>query len=399
MRQKIFYGWQVVGAAFVLAVFAWGIGFYGPSVYVAALSARQGWSPSLVAAAVTLHFLASAPLTAALPKAQARFGAVAVTRAGALCSAAGVSAWALADAPWHLIPAALLTATGWAAHGGAAINGIVSPWFDRRRPAALAMAFNGASVGGILVLPLWAWLIARYGFASAGLVVAALTLLVVWPLAGRWFRDTPAARNLFADGGPAAPPPRPIAHGAGPLWRQARFRSLSGAFALALMAQIGLLTVLFTLLAPALGTVGAGWAMSLATVCAVVGRTAVGVLLPEGADRRGAAALNFCVQAVGSALLAWSGGTSPTLLLAGTVLFGLGIGNLLSLPPLIAQAEWPAEQVARVVALIIGVNGAFYAFGPALFGAVLEAFGPVAPPAVAGALQVAAAVTLRLGRR
>jgi hypothetical protein len=30
--QKFFVGWRVVGAAFVFAVFAWGIAFYGPIV-------------------------------------------------------------------------------------------------------------------------------------------------------------------------------------------------------------------------------------------------------------------------------------------------------------------------------------------------------------------------------
>jgi hypothetical protein len=32
-RAAIFFGWQVVAAAFVVAVFSWGINFYGPSVY------------------------------------------------------------------------------------------------------------------------------------------------------------------------------------------------------------------------------------------------------------------------------------------------------------------------------------------------------------------------------
>ena len=28
----VFFGWQVVAAAFAVAVFSWGINFYGPSV-------------------------------------------------------------------------------------------------------------------------------------------------------------------------------------------------------------------------------------------------------------------------------------------------------------------------------------------------------------------------------
>ena len=42
-RTEIFFGWQVVAAAFVVAVFSWGINFYGPSVYLHALHAREGW--------------------------------------------------------------------------------------------------------------------------------------------------------------------------------------------------------------------------------------------------------------------------------------------------------------------------------------------------------------------
>jgi hypothetical protein len=39
---KTFYGWRVVGAAFVLAVFGWGLGFYGPPVYLHAVRETRG---------------------------------------------------------------------------------------------------------------------------------------------------------------------------------------------------------------------------------------------------------------------------------------------------------------------------------------------------------------------
>jgi hypothetical protein len=394
-----FFGWRVVAAAFVLAVFSWGIGFYGPGVYLHALNAREGWSPTLISAAITFHFLASGVLVGWLPALHRRFGVVAVTRAGALASALGVLGWALAEAPWHLAPAALLTAAGWSVHGGPAINAIVSPWFDRRRPAALSLAYNGASVGGVVFTPLWAALIAWLGFGGAGAAVAAATVLVLWPLAGVWLRPTPQAMGVFPDGADGPPPPRPVPASGGPLWRQGRFRSLSLAFALGLTAQMGLLTTLFSILAPPLGARGAGLALSLATACAILGRTAVGTLLPAGADRRRVGVGNFLLQAVGSAVLAAAAGEGAGLLLLGVVLFGLGIGQLLSLPPLIAQSELPPEEVAGVVALLTVVNQTFYAFGPAIFGAALDAWGPAAPPLLAGALQLAAAGVLVVGRR
>jgi MFS family permease len=393
-----FFGWQVVWAAFALATFAWGIGFYGPGVWLQALSAGRGWSVAGVSAAITLHFLASALLVARLPGLLARFGLVAVVRAGVALSAAGAAAWALAPAPAWLVPAALLTGTGWALTSGATINAIISRWFDRRRPAALAMAYNGASMGGIMVVPLWAALIEALGFVPAALAIGAAGLLLLWPVAGRWFGADPAARGLHPDGAEAPPPSRPAAAPAGPLWSQPAFRSLSLAFALGLVAQMGLLSQLFSLLAPALGKAGAGWALSLATACAVLGRSAVGWLLPPQASRRGAAVLNFLVQAAGSAALLAAGGTSAPLLIAACVLFGLGLGNLLSLPPLIAQAEWPAAQVAAVVALLTAINQAFYAFAPAIFGLLRDLLGDWSVGAAALALQLAAALLLRARR-
>ncbi|MBV8536529.1 MAG: hypothetical protein JO128_13110, partial [Alphaproteobacteria bacterium] len=37
MAQTMFYGWRVVAATFMLAVFGWGLGFYGPPVFLHAV--------------------------------------------------------------------------------------------------------------------------------------------------------------------------------------------------------------------------------------------------------------------------------------------------------------------------------------------------------------------------
>jgi len=52
-EAQAYFGWKVVGAAFVLAVFGWGIGFYGPSVFLRTLHDERGWPIALVSAAIT----------------------------------------------------------------------------------------------------------------------------------------------------------------------------------------------------------------------------------------------------------------------------------------------------------------------------------------------------------
>ncbi|HEY4250866.1 MAG TPA: MFS transporter [Roseomonas sp.] len=409
LRSEVFFGWRVVGAAFVVAVFAWGAGFYGPSVFLHVLHQGRGWPVSLISAAITCHFLLSALLVARLPELHARFGLAAVTRAGALAAASGMLAWALAAAPWQLFPAALLSGAGWAATSGAAINAMVSPWFDQRRGAALSMAFNGASVGGVIFTPLWALLIAAFGLTIAVSGVGLVMVATLWWLAGRYLARTPDGMGLAPDGqgplaGEAARPAaadvaRPPLPSGVALWRDRRFATLSAAFALGLFAQIGLIAHLFSLLAATLGEAWAGAAMSLTTACAVLGRTLLGALMPAGADRRVAAAVNLAVQVAGSLLLLASGGLSVPLLIAGCVCFGLGVGNLVSLPPLIAQIEFRARDVGKVVALVTATNQAVFACAPAALGALRDAVAGNWAPFLAAALVQAAAILVVVAPR
>src|ERR1700681_819365 len=325
-----FYGWRIVGAAFVLAVFGWGLGFYGPPIYLQAVRDLRGWSLPLVSAAVTVHFLFGALVVARLPKLYLRYGPPAVTKAGALSLALGISGWAVAAAPWQLFAAALLSGAGWVAMGAAAINAILAPWFARTRPAARAMAYNGASIGGVL-------------FSALRVVIVTIC---VWILADVYFSRTPQQMRLAPDGDePADAAAFSASAAARPLcgislWQDRRFVTLAAGTALGLFAQIGLLAHLFSLLVPAVGAQLAGIAISAATTAAIAGRMLVGWLMPVGADRRLVACGSFAVQITGSIAFWMAAGTHIPLLVLGVILFGIGIGNATSLPPLIAQAEF-----------------------------------------------------------
>lgn len=400
-----FLGWRVTWAAFTVAVFGWGVGFYGPPVFLFAVHEARGWPVWMVSTAVTCHFLLGAFWVANLPTLHRRFGVAAVTRAGGLLSLFGMLGWALAEAPWQLFLATAVSGAGWAATGAAAINAMVSPWFVRRRPAALSTAYNGASVGGILLSPLWVLAIGALGFPAAVALVGTVMAVTLWLLAGRYFRRSPAELGQAPDGeaaGPAAA--RPVSRHA-PLpgramWRNRRFLTLVLGSSLGLFAQIGLIAHLFSLMAGPMGPDLAGLAAGLATVCAILGRTAMGWLLTPTADRRIAAAANHALQVVGSLVLLASGGSDVALLLAGVVLFGLGLGNATTLPPLIAQQDFAAADTARAVALVTACAQAAYAFAPAAFGLLREFSAGTAPFFLAaGATQVLAAVALLAGRQ
>lgn len=407
----LFFGWHVVGAAGVVAVFAWGISFYGPPIFLEAVHAERGWPISVISAATTLHFLLGAVFVANLARLHRRFGVVAVTRAGGVLTALGLLGWALARDPWQLFATMPFSAAGWAMTSGAALNAMVSPWFAIRRPAALSMAFNGASLGGVVFSPLWVALIASLGFARAAGLVAVATSAALWLIAGHYFARTPVQMGLVVDGSEVARPHSTnrlaIASVAtlgrtGP-WRDRRFLTLSAASTLALFAQVGLIAHLFSVLAASLGQTSAGLIIALTTAGAIFGRSLLGLVIRPSSNRRIVAAGNLSVQACGSLIL-MTANHSPAMLLAGCTLFGLGIGNVTSLPPLIAQNEFTPGDVPRIVALVTATSQAGYAVAPLVFGGlrelgVAEGVGDATVIFAAAALiQLGAASTLIVNR-
>ena len=385
----MFAGWIVVGVAFLIATFAFGIGFYGVGLYMVVLHDRLGWPVSLISMAITGYYVLSAAMITVVGDAFDRFGPRRVLLVAIGGLAGGVLLIASTARPWQLGLGLAVMAVGWAGMSGAGINAIVAPWFERKRGLAVSMAMNGATCGGVLIVPLWAALIPRFGLPGAALVVVGVMLVILVPLVGRFMHRGPEVLGLpdgdsrpapVAPAGSTAPAgassgaPREVA---APLRRAAlvrtrRFWTISAAFALGLLAQVGFITHQVAYLSPRLGREGAALAVSLTTLAAIVGRLATGAFV-DRIDRRRAASCNFALQAL--ALFAMIRWPSVPMLYLGCVIFGLGVGNMTTFPSLIVQVEYPKEHFRRVVSLVVAINQFTFAFGPALLGWARDRWG------------------------
>ena len=92
----------------------------------------------------------------------------------------------------------------------------------------------------------------------------------------------------------------------------------------------------------------------------------------------------------------------PAVAWVAVLLIGSGIGNATSLPPLIAQTEFSREQTAKVIALMVAISQATYAFAPASFGLIRSSFSApgdaiIALVTAAGAAQILAILSFYLG--
>jgi MFS family permease len=399
-RARVFYGWYVVAATFTMALFSFGLGFYGLTVYVATLQRLHGWSAAAVSAPVTVYYVAGALLTVVIARVYERLGPRAVVAVGSIAMASGVAALGLVARPWHLYPVFLVMSVGWGAMSGAAINIILAPWWERRQGLAVSIAFNGATLGGVIVTPALILLIGRLGFARALVTAALVALVLLLAAAGAVMRRGPAELGLGPDGD-ACPtsrvPPTAAATPSrrGDALRTWRFWSVSAPFALGLTAQVGVLTHLVALVTPVLAAGGAARVVSTTTAAALIGRLATGFVV-DRLSRRLVASVTLTAQMAGLALLAR--GDSSASVYAGCVLFGLGVGNLTTLPGLILAVEWPRQRFAGLVGLVVGINQFTFAFGPSLVGVVRDRSGGYGPAlGVCVALQAIAAVMILLG--
>ena len=376
-----FFGWWVVAGCFAMASVCWGLAFYGNGVYLAHLTNDRGWPIATVSNAFTLFYWLGALLIVATGRLVDRIGPHRSAAVGALALALAVILIAHVPSIEQFYFAMCLMALGWAWMSGAAINTTIARWFDRKRGLALSVALTGASMGGMLVVLLMVWSIGRFGYSNGLSLIAVVLTGVVLLLIALCFVREPAQLGQFVD---EARPPHgarlpdhlptvaPLVEEPWPLRRLLTMRAFvttALAFSVALLAQVGLLTHQITMIQELLTREVATTAVAITSISAVLGRLAAGALA-DTVPRRRLAALNFAIQLIGLLLYAWAGSASMVYLAC--VFYGLGVGNLIALPGLLAQHEFPPAQFAHVTRWLTAITQASYALGPALLGSIRE---------------------------
>ena len=138
-------GWRVAAVCLAMALFCWGLGFYGHGVYLAELSRLHGWPASLISSATSVYYLFSAVLVVFVSDALGRLGMRAFVLIGIAALGASAVLLGLVTAPWQLYAVYLLMSVGWAAMSLGAISTILGLWFHERRGLAISLALNQAA--------------------------------------------------------------------------------------------------------------------------------------------------------------------------------------------------------------------------------------------------------------
>jgi MFS family permease len=368
-HARMFYGWHVVYALCLVTTFTSGLIFYNLSVLLDAFVAERAFPVGLSSIATGVFFIAAGIAGLVAGQLIDRVDARIVMIVSACIGVLALSCIGLLREPWQLFVFYIIFGCSYGGVGLVPTSTIVARWFQAHRPKALAVAFTGFSIGGILITPLAAVLIKQLGLAGAAPWLAAALFLGIVPATALVVRASPQSMALEADG---ASQPAVSGIRFAEAIRSRFFFAVTAAFTCAFAAQLGAIAHLYRLVNVRVDPQAALLAVALVAAASLVGRLVGGWLLAIVPSRVFSLGL-MIAQTIALAILAHA--MSKSVILFGAMLFGVGVGNILMLQQLLMAEAFGTRDYGRIYALsqLIAVVG--IACGPPLAGLISQSTG------------------------
>jgi MFS family permease len=387
-----FPGWYVVTACFVVLATSSALGFYGLATYLNAFSKEKGWEVGSISLATTMFFFVGGVVGVGVSRVIAKRDMRQVIVFGGVLGALALAALGQVEEKWQLFVVYFVFAVGWAASGMVPATTAITRWFHVKRSVALSVASTGLSVGGVVITPVVKWALDGHGLAATTPWLGVVWFLGIVPVTVWLLRPDPAPLGWLPDGArprPGAAPSRPL----GVPYEVARqmwfFWAVTVGYVFVMAAQVGGIQQLVKLVEERTGAGAATAATSVLAATSVVARLVGGRVVTRAPMVR----LTMTLAVLQGAALAVLAVVEHTaLLFAGIVLFGLTVGNLLMLQPLLIAERFGVADYPRIFSRsqFVAVFGT--AGGPYLLGRLHDWFdGYRASYLVAAALSLAGA--------
>ena len=357
-KPPIFYGWWIVGVTFIANFMSNGMGFYGWNAFLQPLCKEHGWSRTAVniAPALTIIGRLAQPYFGRLVN---RFGPKSLMMICGCISCASFALMGRADKLWLFYLAAAILYVSNVGINGLVPNAAVSNWFEKYRGKALGISTSGISLSGALVPPLALFLLTRVSLANAYSIIALMSLAAILLSTGFFMKNKPEEHGMFPDG--IAPEPHPTEPGkfinqrpepiSGLKFiRTQAFWNIGFAYGLMIPGVVGVMSQL----KPRFNDIGfsSEKAMLMMAITALIGSGGkiLWGWLCDRFDARKVVGCAILCQIAG--LLVLTTGKSIFILSTFIVLFGLGMGGVMSTIAVVTAEFFGRENFAKVYGYI-----------------------------------------------
>jgi MFS family permease len=397
-KSDKFPGWRVVTGSFIVLTVTAGLGFYGLAVFLNAFSRERGWDVASVSLATTIFFLVSGAVGVWVARLIARTDVRYAIVGGGVVGALALAVLGQVQEKWQLYLVYCVFALGAAAAGLVPVTTVVTRWFHARRSVALSVASTGLSAGGMIVTPAAKWLIDRQGLEAGTPWLALVWFVGVVPAALWLILPDPASRGWLPDGersveGVAAPVVQGMAFSEAV--RHRFFLAVTIGYVLALGSQVGGIQQLVRLAEERTDRNTAALATLVLAAMSVIGRLVGGRVVTK------VPMLGFTVSLAviqGGAMVALAFAESTWALFLALPVFGITVGNILMLQPLLIAERFGVLDYPRLFSRSQLVSTFGVAGGPLLLGWLHDVAGGYRTSyLVAGVCSVVGAMILSTG--
>ena len=399
---KPFYGWVVVGSAFLVLFLTYGVQ-YSFGVFVPPMLDDLGWQRASLGGAFSLYSMVYMGFSLVSGRLTDTLGPRRVIVFGGVMLGLGIMATSQVSAQWQLylyygIVAALGMSTAYIP-----CNMTVVRWFNRQRGLALGIVSCGASCGILVVPTLSSYMITLTNWRVSLLTLGA-SMFVLIIIAARFMVRDPELLGLQTDGKETLTTDENLGlsevlnEATG--WTLTEARStLSFWLFLLTFAVILLTTTIPFVHVPVfardigLSAIGGSMAVSISGLFALIGSISLGTL----SDRIGpkqAVLLSLCVQVV--AFLIFLVAKDMVTLYLGAAAFGFFYGGIASLFPALVGDLFGRAHAGAIGGFIFGGAGIIGAWGPAVAGYLRDVDGDYRRAFILCALTIACSLVLFL---
>ena len=380
LKTKIFYGWWVVAACFVLCFLFAGAGFYSFSIFIKPLEIEFGWDRAAISLTMSIHFVIGGLMGPFIGKLTQNYGPKKVMTLAAIGSGACFLLVSLTRALWYFYVIYALLALMLCGIGVVPISSLLAIWFDKRRGTATGAALVGIAAGGMLLAPLLGWITTRFGWQASYVFLGLLVWAVALPVIQFVIKGNPAELGLAPDGddlrfsvnkaedhileNDLAGWPSNAA------LRSRTFWCLAASFFLAPMAQLGVLQHQVPLIIDAgVSPATAATALGLTAGIGGLGKLSFG-RFSEIMPFRYVVTLCFGLQAL--AVLVLSNISSMAMLWLYVAIFGFSMGGVVVLLPLAVGHYFGLTSFGILLGILWMINAMGGAIGTYASGLIYD---------------------------
>ncbi len=378
MIKKVFFGWWIVLACFLISLYVGAVVFFGLTAFISPLNKEFGWSFTQISFAASLRGLEMGLFAPVIGFLVDRFGSRKLLVAGAVITGFGLLCLSLTRTLSMFYASFLLLALGAGGCMSVVTMTAVANWFQKNVGIALGLMASGFGASGLLV-PLIVALIDRYDWRIT-LIILGLGMWVFGIPLSLIVRNKPEEYGQVSDGSTFGTPTQDRGAqnqvtdiGFKEALRQKPFLCLNVTEAIRMM----MVTAVVTHVMPYLSSLGmaratSGLVAAAIPLVSIAGRFSFG-WLGDLFDKRRVLAATFLLMGFGAVAFCYVQVTGVILLFL--LLFPPGFGGSMVLRGAILREYFGRASFGRLLGIIMGSASVGGIIGPTLAGWVFDTTG------------------------